>query len=205
MPYFQDLDTGLPYLQLEIGTGEEETKLCIPDMYSLFYGNNDGISFCGARSYQLSTHKHHYVEWLSLEGADTDVLKIVSYDLFDEEQIKFAHVRVDLDDYNVWRWVRIIIELFCGEDEECGIPADKSVKYPDKLDPTVPEPRCCSETNFDSVGQGQQLEVKNVEFQYYRMFRLQVWHQDGLLTGFVGAFTPFKGSNLWRRQWLRWG
>ena len=49
-----------------------------------------------------------------------DVLRIESLDQSDKEQIKFARVKVYLDDFNVWRWLQIIIELYCGEDEVCG-------------------------------------------------------------------------------------
>ena len=69
----------------------------------------------------------------------------------------------------------------------------------------MPYSKCC-DADFESAGAGQELDEKSVEHQYYRMFRLQVWHgDDGVITGIQAAFTPYSKAYLWRRKWLRWG
>ena len=77
-------------MRVAINTGTDTQTLSIEDTISKYYGNLDGTSYCGDRTYTLD----HEVEWLTFEN---DVLTISSVDQLDEEEIEFPRIIVTLN------------------------------------------------------------------------------------------------------------
>ena len=66
----------VPDISVVVNAGEVEETLAVPDTISSFYGNLDGFSLCGARTYALT--ENDYPAFLDFDG--TDKLTITSED-----------------------------------------------------------------------------------------------------------------------------
>ena len=94
-------------MRVAINTGTETQTLSIEDTISKYYGNLDGTSYCGDRTYVLS----HEPDWLTL---DNGVLTISSLSQLDEESIKFPRITVTLaSNDTLTRFMRFPVERYC--------------------------------------------------------------------------------------------
>ena len=67
------IEENVSLMRVAIASGTSTQTVSIQDTISKHYGNLDGTSYCGSRTYTLD----HEIEWLSF---DNDVLTISSVD-----------------------------------------------------------------------------------------------------------------------------
>ena len=114
-------------MRLEINGGELEQVVDVKDLISSHYGNLDGFSYCGDRTYTLKGQE----DWVTFDGLT--LLTVTSNDETDEEQVDFPRLVVRLTDYNIKGNVRFKTELYCPEGSTCGNEA----KFGDNKNPAT--------------------------------------------------------------------
>ena len=98
--------------------------MIVPDTISQYYGNFDGQSFCGARTYTIEGTD---ASWLN---EDSGVITISSTNPEDPEDIAFPTLKVTLDDYSSFSCdTTFTAELYC----ESGFPCDSDTDLGEDL------------------------------------------------------------------------
>ena len=136
------IESSVGLMRIAIASGTTTQTVSVEDTISKYYGNLDGTSYCGSRTYTLE----HEIEWVSFEN---DVVTISSVDQLDEEEIKFPRIIVTLDSNDTVTLRDFFpVERYCQDGELCGSDADTTID-PATIESTNVNSMCDSDTGTD--------------------------------------------------------
>ena len=171
-------------MRLAINSGSLEQDIVVKDLISSHYGNLDGVSYCGDRTYTLKGEE----PYVTFDGSK---VTITSNDEFDEEDVDFPRLIVRLTAYDVKATCRFKTELFCPEDATCG----NESKFGDNQNPEeLPEtdPVCDDEDalSFDGFEETMPYTLEySIPFRFYRLRRVKIFRYEDRTTGFVATYS----------------
>ena len=116
------------------------------DSYSDIYGNMDGVTYCGPRTFEISGQP----DWVTLSG---DMLTLTSSDVFDLADSLSVTLTITLED-GASKEVTITVERTCPDGSTCN---SKSTPYdPEEAD--VPDVTPTELACFSGVSNANEVD-----------------------------------------------